>query len=246
MPLELVASPGALYRVGRWPNPFSWRRPLFRLSEAPAPHDGYRWDAPTSDFATLYFGTDPLACFVETLAYYRRHAAFNERLRAATDEDAPDAEYEFALGSGTVPESYFDRVLGHAILATEHKFIDVDHPRTHAQLSDDLPDLLATHGLREIDRGVMMTQDRSITRTVAGYLHAYASTSSISIGGIRYESRIHTGLECWAVWAQHAEYLVDRDIDPLTPDTPGVKEAADLLELKLPITTSGTNSEGLI
>ena len=59
MALELVASPDTLYRVGRLPNPFVWRPPRKTLAQTPHPHDGYRWDAPEADFATLYFGAAP-------------------------------------------------------------------------------------------------------------------------------------------------------------------------------------------
>ena len=234
MPLALVASPATLYRVGRQPNPFIWRLPRFSLHESRHPHDGYRWDAPLSDFATLYFGSTPLACFVETLAYYRPDAAFNAHLHAMTSDDDPDERYDFDLGSGRVPDSYFARVLGQARLDGEHHFVDVDHPSTHAQLTEDLHELLAEHGVREFDRGVMMTQDRRITRAVVGHLHRFAAEHE-GICGVRYESRIRAGLECWAVWEHCRERLVDREVDPLTPHTPELREAAELLGLDMPI-----------
>ncbi|MGH3848408.1 MAG: RES domain-containing protein [Pseudonocardiaceae bacterium] len=233
MALELVASPTTLYRVGRLHDPFVWRLPLFALKEAVHPHDGYRWDDPAADFATLYFGSSPLACFVETLAYYRPDAAFIGRLRALTSDDEPDEKYDFELGSGRVPESYFSRALGQARIAGESMFVDVDHPRTHAQLTEDLHELLAAHGRREFDRGVMMTQDRTITRAVAGHLQMLASAGQTHICGIRYESRVHAGLECWAAWEHCSEQLVDREVNPLTPHTPDLRDAAQLLGLQL-------------
>jgi hypothetical protein len=231
MPLELVASPGTLYRVGRWPNPFVWRRPRTKLLDELHPHDGYRWDAPEADFATMYCATEPVGSFVETLANYRRDDYFAARLHAATNEDEPDAEYAFDAIGGVVPRGYFDRVLGRATLDPEHDFIDVDHPRTHAQLTQELPNLLVKQGAREFDRGVMMTQDRRITRTVAG--HLYAQTASTA-AGIRYESRLHRDLECWALWEHCAPYLTDHEVDPLTADHPEIRRAAELLKLQLP------------
>ena len=233
MALELVASPDTLYRVGRLPNPFVWRPPRKTLAQTPHPHDGYRWDAPEADFATLYFGGSPLASFVETLAYYRPDAAFNARLRALTSEDEPDDEYDFDFGSGRIPASYYDRALGRARLEGEQYFVDVDHPRTHAQLTEDLHDLLTAHGHREFDRGVMMTQDRRITRPVAGHLRRVAATAEAVICGVRYECRVSAGLECWAVWDRCSDQLVEREVDPLTPHIPELREAAELLDLRL-------------
>ncbi len=234
MPLELVASPGTLYRVGRWPHPFVWRPPRVALAESAHPHDGHRWDAPDREFATLYCATEPLGSFVETLAYYRRSGEFETSLRTATDADEPDAEYDFPLGAGIVPTDYFQRVLGVASLDRGLRFVDVDHPRTHAQLTTELPELLAEHNLREFDRGVMMGHDRRITRAVAGHLHVQAGAGEI--WGIRYESRVYRGLECWALWAHCDDALVDREVDPLTLDLPEIKRAAELLELQLPST----------
>jgi RES domain len=233
MPLEMVASPGTLHRVGRWPHPFVWRTPRIRLADSAHPHDGHRWDAPNADFATLYCASNPLASFVETLAYYRRADGFANALWQATDEDDPDPEYDFQdTGGGRVPSAYFERVLGRATLDSDRHFVDVDHPRTHAQLTAELPGLLAEHGYREFDRGVMMTQDRRITRQVADHLHQQAGTTGLS--GIRYESRIQRGLECWALWDECAPELTNVEVDPLTPETPEIKQAADLLQLQLP------------
>jgi hypothetical protein len=77
----------------------------------------------------------------------------------------------------------------------------------------------------------MMTQDRRITRTVAGHLYSQAAATAT---GIRYESRVHSGLECWALWEHCDEHLTDRESTLLTPEHPEVKQAAELLELQLP------------
>ncbi len=195
MALELVSPPASIFRVGRFPNPFRWRPPLFSLAEAEHPNDGGRWDAPHADFATLYTATQPVGAFVETLAYVRRSLEFERRLLAATAADEPDRAFDPVLSGGRIPSSYFERVLGRAVVDGELVFVDVDHPRTHAQLTENLGDLLAEHGLREFDRGVVMGQDRRITRSIAGNLHERLGEE---VGGLRYESRVYRGLECWA------------------------------------------------
>jgi hypothetical protein len=133
MPLELVASPGTLHRVGRWPHPFRWNACRVALANSPYPHDEHRWDAPHCDFSTLYCATEALGSFVETLASYRRADDFAATVKLATDEDEPDPDYDYDVSGGIVPSPYFDRVLGRATLESDRRFVDIDHPRTHAQ-----------------------------------------------------------------------------------------------------------------
>jgi hypothetical protein len=85
-----------------------------------------------------------------------------------TAEDEPDPGLDPPLSTGLVPSSYFNRLLARAVPDRELRFVDVDHPRTHAELTRSLPTLLRDHDLREFDRGVVMAQDRRITRAIAG------------------------------------------------------------------------------
>jgi hypothetical protein len=82
------------------------------------------------------------------------------------------------------------RALGQGGLA-EEQLVDLSHPDTHHELNTALAGFLA--GLDGFDRGVMMTQDRRITRRVAAYLHA--GTNAI---GISYECRFIPGT-CYAI-----------------------------------------------
>lgn len=230
MPYELVPPPDRLFRVGWQPDPFRWSWPAATLADSEPP-DSSRWDAPEADFATLYAATTEVGAFIETLPYYRRSEDFQATLRRETSEDEPDPGFDLDLATGEVKKDYFDRVLGRASLPTDWRFIDVDHARTHAELNKELPDLLSQHRLREFDRHVVMHADRRITRSIAGHLHAVAESGVI---GLRYESRLHRGIECWAVWEQARDELYDVDMDPLTPQLRAVNEAASILALTLP------------
>jgi hypothetical protein len=190
-----------------------------------------RWDAPEADFATLYGATTAVGAFIETLPYYRRSDDFLARLHRETSEDEPDASLDLDLATGEIKADYFKRILGRASLPSDLRFVDVDHARTHAQLNRELPELLAQHGLQEFDRGVVMNADRRITRAIAGHLHAIAGPDVV---GLRYESRRHRGIECWAVWEQASAQLADVDLDPLTPDLRDLQEAAATLGLTFP------------
>jgi hypothetical protein len=112
------------------------------------------------------------------------------------------------------------------------RFVDADDPRTHAQLTRELPKLLQDHDLVEIDRGVVMSQKRIITRTIAGHLHRQLRDDDVV--GIRYESRRYGRRgECWAIWEREG-LIYDIEPDPITPAIPELQEAAQLLGLHLP------------
>jgi hypothetical protein len=76
-----------------------------------------------------------------------------------------------------------------------------------------------------------MTQDRRVTRAVARFLYErYAGYAA----GIRYESRLAGGLECWALWPPAARLLAAADLNPLSPEDPDLIAAAELLDVALP------------
>ncbi len=192
-----MSPPPVLYRVGSRDNVFKWRLPNLTL-EASDPKDGSRWDAPRADFATLYFATAEVGAFIETLKYFLVDEDFLERMRMETPEEEPEPQFDLEFRR-QVTSDYFKRVLASVTFGGDVKFIDVDHPLTHAQLNRERPDLLKEWNLAEFDRGVVMTQDRRITRTLAGHLR---TRSTPDIVGIRYESRRSAGKECWAVGAR--------------------------------------------
>src|SRR4051794_14227185 len=192
LPYQLVEPPeDPLVRVGRWPDPFKWppTRPPALIDSGPSDHG--RWDDPAGEFITLYTASDVLGAFVETLPYFRGpDPDFLALVHAEVDEDEPDVEVDYEF---EVTPAFFKRVLGRAQLQDPHaRFVDVDDPHTHAQLNRELPNLLAEHGLEEFDRGVMMSQNRSITRTIAGHLHHQLQGRDLGgtrVVGIRFESR---------------------------------------------------------
>jgi hypothetical protein len=202
------------------------------------PSDHGRWDAPAGEFITLYAASDLLGAFVETLPYFRgADPNFLAVVEAEVDEDEPDVEVDYEL---EVTPGFFRRVLGRARLQDPGaRFVDVDDPRTHAQLNRELPDLLAEHGLDEFDRGVMMSQNRVITRTIAGHLHHQLHGQDLGgtrVVGIRFESRRYREQACWAIWDDVGVVFpeADVDVDPIVPAIPELREAAELLGLRLP------------
>jgi hypothetical protein len=235
--LHLAPAPAGLYRVGWLPEPFSWRLPAAHLVESDSMQlTGGRWDAPTSEFGTLYCADSSVVAFAETIAAFRPVPGLVEKIAAATDEDEPDGEFDPPARTGELPRTYFEprdpsprggRALGRATLADERMLVDVSHPDSHHELNSALDTLLRQYRLDRFDRGVMMTQDRRITRRVAGFLHAYAANAI----GIRYESRF-LDAACFALWERVA--LNPGEVDPVTSDTPDLRRAAELLHIRMP------------
>jgi RES domain-containing protein len=234
---KLVQPPSRLYRIGRPPFPFRWRDPPDPLSgDANEPvFDGSgRWDDAAGEFSTLYAGTDKLTVFAETIAPFRAVPGLRERIHAETSEDEPDNPNEppWENELGVVPPEYFNRALGVVELDDGSQFIDVDDTATHGVLNERLGELLQRLGVAvQYDRGVLMTQDRRVTRAIARFLYeGYAGEAD----GIRYESRVAPGLECWALWPTAERFLGPSDLEPLSPDNPVLIQAASLVHVALP------------
>lgn len=233
MAVHLVPPPVRVYRVARPTRPFNWSAPREPLPASEGPvFEGRRWDDPEGSFATVYCGTSPEAAFAETIAPFRRVSGLRERIFEATDEDEPDPTYDFDDPEGIVPVGYFERALGYALVDEDVRFIDVDDARTHNELNARFGELLEELGAgRQFDRGLVMTQDRRVTRRVAGFLYEHYRHEAM---GIRYESRLMSDLECWALWPQAQVAVYDVDVEPISPETPALVEAAERLGVLLP------------
>jgi hypothetical protein len=232
--VRLVSAPrGGLYRLGHHPDPFIWEGTVEPLPESHHPiFGGRRFDDPDGRFVTLYAGTTPQASFAETIASFRRRPGLRERILAETADDDADPVYDRDWEEGRVPPGYFSRVLGHADVDADARFIDIDDPATHDVLNVELGELLTELEIAaEYDRGVLMTQDRRLTRRVAGFLSDHFGDEAV---GLRYESRLAAGLECWALWPQAQLPLHMPDVEPISPETPELVEMAERFGLELP------------
>jgi hypothetical protein len=237
MPLHLTPAPTALYRVGRLPEPFIWRFPVENLLDSDNGPElgGGRWDAPASEFETLYCADSPVVAFAETIAAYRPVGGLEAKIAAATDEEEPDSEFDFPAHTGELPDTYFEpqqpsphgRALGKAVVIGDPMLVDVGHPDTHHELNSALGALLRRFHVDGFDRGVMMSQDRRITRPVAAYLHGIA-TGAV---GIQYESRYLDGF-CFVLWQRAPVH--PGDVNPVTKHTRDLRRAAELLHIRIP------------
>jgi hypothetical protein len=91
------------------------------------------------------------------------------------------------------------------------KFIDMGDRRTHRWLTERLPALLVDLHEERFSRRVLMTDNRRITRIIAGHLHSHGDEiHAHPIMGLRYERKIGDQ-ECWAIWKRGAKV---RRLDP--------------------------------
>jgi RES domain len=239
MPVALVKGPSVLWRVGRPPGVFTWRLPQDRelLASDERPRlEGNRWDDPDGETATLYCATTPLAAFLEVLAQLRSGGeGIVAEILQATGEDSPDPRLDPALRAGVLPAEFLaDRCLAKASAARGPLFIDMASPQTHNLLGERLPHVLRYLGAHQFDRGVVMSQDRRVTRQIAGFLREYADSDLRDQGpvaGLRYESRIAAEQTCWAIWQDRLQ-LSDEQQCSITGEHPDLLEAAELLDIK--------------
>lgn len=235
MTSRVVPAPTAgLWRVARGLDPFAFQPPPGRLPHSDRPVlDGNRWDDPDGELATLYCSTTAEGAFAETIARYRTRPGLLERIdRFLTG--GPDPEHDFPLEPGRVPDGYFtNRILGHVTVDPDVRFVDVDHPNTHAAAAAALEPLLARHGLESVDRGVMYHPDRRVTRPMGRYYWQLArSGDHQEWAGLRYMSRLGPDWECWAVWEPSPLRTQFTTLSTLLHDHPDLTTAA----LKLDIT----------
>lgn len=233
---QVVPAPEqGVFRVAKGVDPFQFLAPRSPLPEQDEPVlDGNRWDDPRGEFATLYCATTAQAAFGETIARYRETPGLLDRIDAFLNAD-PDPAYDFALEPGRVPNDYFaDRYLGHVAIDPDVRFVDVDHPKTHTALVAPLRPLLRSHRLRVVDRGVVFAADRRLTRPIARHYWTLAqSPDHREWAGLRYESRLREGWECWAVWEPSPVRLHVSQVHAVTRANPDLVVAAERLGLVL-------------
>ncbi len=225
-----------LWRVGRLPDPVDIPPTPERLVDEGVPLlETNRWDDANGEFSTLYAATSPEACFAETLAMFRPTDVVS-RIDAFMDEE-PDDGADFELVSGVVPADYIHgRALAHFAVPADRTFIDVDDAKTHAALNAAIPDVPANCGLDRFDRGVLMTQDRRITRRVARHYYDLSQAHDHhACCGIRYESRLDRQYECWAMFVPPLPFDPSQaEVTHLTWSDERLRAAAERLSLTLP------------
>lgn len=72
-----------------------------------------------------------------------------------------------------------------------------------------------------------------MTRMISEWAYMAADGDEPRYAGIRYESRIRTGWECWALFDDDDLQLEVIETIPITPDIPALTSVANLFGLRI-------------
>lgn len=186
--VTVVDPPTSVWRIGRRLEPLAYSR-ISQL-DAAQPNAGNRFDVPGG--TVLYAATLPEACFVETLAKFRPAPGLAGPLHA-------DAGY---MPAGSLPAAWRDsRVLVEISFTATLPFVDIDDTETLLDLDQELAPALRAAGVQQLDRGVVYSANRVLTRMLSSWVYAQTDVDGHPLyGGLRYESRLGQQWECWAIF----------------------------------------------
>jgi len=220
-PAVVTAPETGLWRIARGANP------LAVPVGGPGPARANRFDPLTMDYGVLYFGSDLEACFGETLARFRPSLS----MLSLVKEEWEGLGF-MALGS-IAADWRQRRSAVHVRLPRDLVFLDVESPVTHQFLRKKLALGLSTLGLSDLDVPAVRGADRRVTQMISEWAYMETDGDRPRYGGIRYESRIRSGWECWALFDDD-ELAIDV-VETLTimPDMPGLVSVAELFDLQV-------------
>ncbi|MBM3696230.1 MAG: RES domain-containing protein [Actinobacteria bacterium] len=218
------APPQGFWRVARAPDPLS-------VGPLPTPEDlgdpllGTRFASARGDYGVLYFGTDLECCFGETLARFRP----DPEVLAAVGSDWASAQSGF-MQMGAVPADWRQRRLAVRVAVPQNaRFVDVEDLKTRQALRSHLAKVLVAYGYPDLDVSTIRGPDRRVTRLVSQEIHDFAVAEMAPIAGVRYDSRIRTGWEAWAVF-DHVP-LTELERLPITRDMAPLAKVAKIFGL---------------
>jgi len=112
------------------------------------------------------------------------------------------------------------------------KFLDVETSATIEHLRRVLALGLSALEVDDLDISNIRGKDRRVTRLISNWaFHAKGDDGGPHYGGIRYQSRLDSGWECWAVF--HDVDVTPVGTQPLLKRTPELLEIAQLFGLTI-------------
>ncbi len=206
--------PGAIYRLGRKPDP--WSVPDWASAGLDGTF-GNRFDDPEGMYRVLYASTQRLGCFLETLARFRVDLKLLTELAEIVGED----DY-FPLGE--VPLEWVEkRMIGVATAGGE--YADICSSEWISRLRVALAGHLERFGVDDLDASVLqMTAPRGLTQLVSRVVF------SEGLAGIYYRSKYGHDVENWALFEPFQ--ITVKDSEPIRVDDPDLQRAFELHALK--------------
>ncbi len=215
--------PTGLWRVARGDNPLAV--PLG--DHGAGSRGGNRFDPLMMTYGVLYFGSDLNTCFGETLARFRPSIELLALVKDEWDE----------LGFMTVGSVAADwrqrRTAVHVRLSGDLVFVDVESPETHQFLRSELALGLSSLGLSDLDVSTVRGPDRRVTQMISEWAYMTADGDQPRYAGIRYESRIRSGWECWALFDDEDLDIEVLEALPISPDMAALTSVATLFGLQI-------------
>jgi hypothetical protein len=203
---------GALYRIGRWPDPLAW--PPWEVV------GGGRFDDPQRRFRVLYAAARRRGAFIEMLAQFRPSLEALARLQRVTGSAG-------SLPRATVPAHWLERrAVTRLRLVPGQRWLDLRAAETREALRAELVTTLLRLGLSDLDLSRVLGPGRTLTQAIArwAYERGYA--------GLAYHSRLDQKLTLWAIFEGSAFEPVGLP-EPITPDDPDLGATARLYGLGL-------------
>jgi len=222
-PAEVGPPKGGLWRVARGDNPLAVRTD----AAGNVVTGGNRFDPVSLHYGVLYFGSDLNVCFGETLARFRPKI----ELLALVHQEWEGLGF---MAVGAVAADWRQRRSAvHVSFPAELRFLDAESPQTHQFLRHELALGLSSIGLDDLDVATVRGSDRRLTQLISEWAYMAEEDGGPRYAGIRYESRIRSGWECWALFDDEDLEIEVLESLSITPDMPALIEVADLFELQV-------------
>jgi len=237
---KLLPLPAAgVWRVSSWDEPFEPPPPPPPIGSAgPEEENAGRWDAPDGSFRVLYCSTEPEGAIGEKIAPFTQNPAAVAEIEGFFEEE-PDPEWQddfLAAGLTAEDVAGLAASLSWAPARADARVVDVWHASTLRVFARLLAPAIRRFGMTRLDRLTLLTDERAITRTVAGILHRAACDGHGEprwASGLRFESRLPPGWECFALWEPVPVEAERMSSEPLTIDNPHLRSAAAQLGVVL-------------
>jgi len=222
-PADVPPPSAGLWRVARGDNPLASRSDVAGDFGA----GGNRFDPLSLLYEVLYFGSDLEVCFGETLARFRPKID----LLALVREEWMELGF---MPVGAVAADWRQRRSAvHVRLSSELQFLDVESSQTLQFLRRELALGLSSIGLEDLDVAAVRGHDRRITQLISEWAYLAEAEGVPRYAGIRYESRIRSGWECWALFDDEDVEIEVLETLPITRDMPALVAVAELFDLQV-------------
>ena len=208
--LVLVGPPAVLLRVERTERELQFSR--INAETAALDGSGNRFDVPGG--GVLYAASSAQGAFAETTAHFRPSASLLESM-ARVGGTAEELEIPSIDAAWRAP-----RVVRSLRTIDALPFVDVEAAASHTYLTEHARSVLLGLGVPVLDVPTVRGRSRRLTRGLATWIYeARNSDGEPLYGGIRYESKLSSDYECWAIFdGTPVELLEEQRITIDDPD----------------------------